>query len=133
MRTELTEIEQEALSALLHERVFPGLSRDDLKAEFNIHLNHRLTEARNNLVPWLAQFIELDSARVLEVGAGTGSSVIGFAEVCRHVDAVDILDAHLDVTRARVTMHGLDNVSVYCRNATAELSEIADSPYDLIV
>jgi S-adenosylmethionine-dependent methyltransferase len=133
MRIELTEAQQEALSALLHDRVFSGANRQDLDAEFNVHLNHRLTEARNNLVPWLAQFIQLDTARILEVGAGTGSSVIAFAEVCQHIDAIDILDTHLDVTRARVAMHKLGNVSIYCRNATSDLSEITDSPYSLIV
>lgn len=94
---------------------------------------HRLREARDNLIPWLAQFVPMERARVLEVGAGTGASVVAFAEECAHIDALDILDGHLDVARARVAAHQLDNVAIYCRNATDDLSAITAAPYDLIV
>ena len=129
----LTHSQEETLTNLLYDRVFPGANRHGLEAEIHTHLSHRLTEARNNLVPWLAQFVDLPSARVLEVGAGTGASLVAFAEACRHADAIDILDAHLDVARARVAMHGLDNVSIYCRNASEDLAELSESPYQLIV
>src|SRR4051812_73831 len=121
----LTADQEEILTTLLYDRVFPGAKRQGFEAEINVHLKHRITEARNNLVPWLAQFVDFPSAQILEVGAGTGSSVVAFAEVCQHIDAIDILDAHLDVARARVAMHRLENVSIYCRNATEDLAELS--------
>ena len=127
MRQDLDEAAEAELTHELEERGFRG------EREVFIHLRHRLTEARNNIVPWLSQFLEWPNARVLEIGAGTGSSVVAFAERCRHIDALDILDSHLDVARARARLHGLDNVNFYCRNATDDLAEITSEPYHLII
>lgn len=124
---------QNKLIELLYDRVFPAANRQGYRADIYAHLTHRLTEARNNIVPWLGQFVDWPTARVLEIGAGTGASVVAFAEVCKHIDAVDILDGHLDVARERVRQHGLTNVSIYCRNGTDDLSEITTEPYDLII
>jgi S-adenosylmethionine-dependent methyltransferase len=133
-RVEVTGPEYHALASLLCDRVLGNIHGAAREHEIYVHLKHRLSEARDKLIPWLNQFVPMESACVLEVGAGTGSSVIAFAEQCRHIDALDILDGHLDVTRARVAAHGLDEyVSIHCRNATDDLSEIASAPYDLIV
>jgi S-adenosylmethionine-dependent methyltransferase len=43
------------------------------------------------------------------------------------------LDNHLAVARTRVRLHGLGNVSIYCRNATEDLAEITTVPYQLII
>lgn len=132
-RRDLSPEQHAEVADLLRDRVLGGFTGEALRHETFVHLTHRLSEARNNLLPWLAQFVDLPAARVLEVGAGTGASVIAFGEACAHVDALDILDRHLDVARARVAAHRLDNVSIFCRNATADLAEISAAPYDLIV
>jgi ubiquinone/menaquinone biosynthesis C-methylase UbiE len=133
MIRDLDERASAAIADLFRERLFPGCSGPAIEHETYVHLTHRLRTARDQLVPWLAQFIDMGAARVLEVGAGTGSSVVAFAEASAHVDALDILDTHLDVARARVAAHGFENVSIYCRNATDDLAEITSAPYDLIV
>jgi len=121
-----------AISAAEHELIAELIKSCDPDHDVHVHLTHRLREARNNLVPWLAQFVDMKSARVLEIGAGTGSSVVAFAEVSAHVDALDILEKALSVVQARVTAHDLRNVSIYCLNAT-KLAEIATAPYGLII
>lgn len=133
MRTDLTGPDRDALVALLYDRLLPAANGRGYENEIEEHLTHRLAAARDNIVPWLGQYLRWDAARVLEIGAGTGSSVVAFAEVCRHIDAIDILDGHLDVARERVERHGLRNVAFHCRNATEDLAAISPEPYDLIV
>lgn len=130
---DLTDDQQAPIVELFYERLFPAAGGRGHDHDVFVHFAHRLAEARNNLLPWLAQFIDMPRARVLEIGAGTGSSVIAFAEACAHVDALDINDRHLDVARARVAAHGVCNATIYCRNATDDLSTIAAAPYQLIV
>lgn len=94
------------------------------------HLQHRLTEFRNNVIPWLAKHMQLSGSRILEIGAGTGSSVVALAETGADVDALDIIDKHLEVARVRLDMHGLKARVVAC-NAVEFNYEWGD--YDLIL
>ena len=51
-------------------------------------------------------------ATLVDLGAGTGQFAVAAAGVCRHVTAVDVSPAMLDVMRRRVDALGLHNVTV---------------------
>ncbi|WP_187829985.1 SAM-dependent methyltransferase [Siccirubricoccus phaeus] len=123
------------LERSLLEHFMPGYAAQDpetLKRELFIHTIHRLTEHRNNVIPWLAEHMSLSGARVLEIGAGTGASIVALAEVSRQVDGIDIEESHLRVAADRVALHGLHNVRLLVRNAL-DLEDLYAEPYDLIV
>jgi S-adenosylmethionine-dependent methyltransferase len=97
------------------------------------HMMHRLTECRNNIVPWLAEQIDLSRSRVLEIGAGTGSTAIGFAEAGLFVDAIDMQHAHLAAAKVRAELHGIKNIAFHTINAVELTSLFAANRYDVIV
>lgn len=103
------------------------------RADLNNHLTGRLDMFRNTIVPWLAAHMSFPGARILEIGAGTGSSTVALAEKGAFVDAIDIDDKVLEVTETRARLHGLDNVRTHCSNATELQERFGDNEYDLII
>ena len=91
----MRELEAVTAKAMFDEPAFAATEVG--RHEIYVHLVHRLTEFRNNVMPWLGKHMTLDGARVLEIGAGTGSSVVALAESGAEVDAIDIMDTHLTV------------------------------------
>ena len=124
----MRELEAVTAKAMFDEPAFAATEAG--RHEIYVHLVHRLTEFRNNVMPWLGKHMTLDGARVLEIGAGTGSSVVALAESGAEVDAIDIMDNHLTVARTRVAMHGLQARIVACN---AVDFPFAWGDYDLIL
>ena len=127
--TQLAALENSILKNLFR---IPMERCPELEGELFIHATHRLTEFRNNVIPWLAEQIPLEAARVLEIGAGTGASIVALAEVCQWVDGIDILEKHLTIAQDRVALHELTNVNLTVSNATDFPFDSAP-PYDLIL
>ncbi len=69
--------------------------------------------------------------RVLDVGCGTGESVVALAQQCKQVDGVDLVEKMLDVARDKVEQKGLTNVTFNCRNADA--LGFDDATFDAVV
>ncbi len=89
---------------------------------------------RQRYAPWLAGQLELDGARVLEIGAGTGAGTIPLAERGARVEALDIAGPSLEVTRVRAGLHGLaERIRLHMGNA-AEIGErFAGARFDLVL
>lgn len=125
---QMQELHDFTARAMFDEPAFAATEQG--KHEMYVHLVHRLTEFRNNVMPWFARHMTMAGSRILEIGAGTGSSVIALAETGASVDAVDIMPNHLAVARKRVELHGLEAHIVDC-NAVEFPFDRGD--YDLIL
>jgi ubiquinone/menaquinone biosynthesis C-methylase UbiE len=67
---------------------------------------------------------------LVDLGAGVGTFALAVAPHCRHVTAVDVSPAMVDVLRRRVDASGLDNVAVV--HAGFLSYEHADEPVDVV-
>lgn len=63
----------------------------------------------------IAEALQLSgNSIVLDIGCGTGGLSIHLAHMCSHVYAVDISDAMIDILRAKISRHGLENITPVC-------------------
>jgi SAM-dependent methyltransferase len=76
------------------------LRTDEGHADLVDHLSGRLERDRATVVPWLDSIKPLSGLRVLEVGAGTGSSTVAIAEQGASVLATDVNERSLKVNAA---------------------------------
>jgi len=102
------------------------------EADVDSHLTGRLETFRWGTVAWLAEHMEMEGLRILEVGCGTGSSTLALAEQGATVVGIDVDRGAIEVARERLALNGL----------TADLRElnaadIADAftgrQFDLII
>lgn len=130
----VTASQQTILEQTIIEKLFDDPKFAETPAGTNeicVHATHRLTEFTNNVIPWLQSCLNLGSASVLEIGAGTGASVAALAETGASDLGIDILGKHLEVARTRLELHGIQNATVFGMNAT-EIADI-DRKFDLIL
>ena len=80
---------------------------NDMEKGIKDQLTDRLQKFREQVVPWLDNTKTLNGSSILEVGCGTGSSTVAFAEQGAHVTAVDLDEDSLAVAEKRVGLHGL--------------------------
>jgi 2-polyprenyl-3-methyl-5-hydroxy-6-metoxy-1,4-benzoquinol methylase len=92
----------------------------------------RTDSAKKRIVPWLESQIGLSGCSVLEIGAGTGCSLVALAEKCERITGVDIQQNDLEVARIRSEMYKLHNVDFIHSNAVDTLDNLAQN-YDIII
>lgn len=102
------------------------------KADMAGHLEGRLHEFREALVPWLDSVHPLDGTRVLEIGCGTGASTLALAEQGAIVTAVDIDRASMQVARDRLSIFGVDADFVEA-NATEVHRVLEGNHFDIVI
>ena len=69
-------------------------------------------------VPWLQRAISLQDSEIVEIGCGTGSSSVAFAQAARAVRGYDISEQYVEAARQRAGFFQLDNVEfTACRPA----------------
>lgn len=76
--------------------------------DMHAHLIGRLTGDREALIPWISEFTTLQDSSILEIGCGTGSSTVAFAEQGAKVLALDVHPGSLKVAQDRLALHGLE-------------------------
>jgi len=109
------------------------LQTEEGKTDLEDHLSGRIDRARKDIIPWLSDKKHLSGARLLEIGSGTGTSTVAFAEQGADVTALDVDDASLSVARVRCEAYGLPSVRFVVGNA-ATLSDLFESNrFDFIV
>src|ERR1044072_6765101 len=96
------------------------------------HLSTRLQIARTHVVPWLESVRSPHNARVLEIGSGTGSSIVALAERGATVVGVDIDEGALQVARKRCALHGV-NAELHLTNATNVARMFRNTAFDIII
>jgi 2-polyprenyl-3-methyl-5-hydroxy-6-metoxy-1,4-benzoquinol methylase len=102
--------------------------RDDLLN----HLEVRLDEFRQIVIPWLNDTKSLRGSSILEIGCGTGSSTVALAEQGARITAVDIDEESLAVANDRCRVYGL-NVNFLKANGTEVYQLLKGQHFDFII
>ena len=124
---------ESALTTSYFNRQPPGyLETERGLSDLANHLTNRLQTARVQVVPWLESVIHLNGARILEIGCGTGSSLVALAERGAEVIGVDLDEGALQVARKRCALHGVA-AELHAANATRIRELFADSEFDVII
>lgn len=108
------------------------LASPEGNGDFFDHLIDRLADNRRRVVPWFNRISRLDGLRILEIGSGTGSSAVAFAEQGAQLTGIDIDEPSLEVARRRCALYGLGSVELEWVNIADEHPVFARR-YDLIV
>jgi 2-polyprenyl-3-methyl-5-hydroxy-6-metoxy-1,4-benzoquinol methylase len=109
------------------------LATDRGIADCRDHLTERLGLNRSTVVPWLDSIRPLDGLRILEIGAGTGSSTVALAEQGAAVLAVDVSESYLRANEERCRIAGLGSVAFATANADSLSSVTKAGENDMIV
>ena len=104
----------------------------DLRQDLDDQLTGRLTRMRRKVIPWLAEHCGLKGRSVLEIGCGTGSSLVAFAEQGALVTGLDIDDLSLEVSKKRLQLYGLE-AELINGNAAALEALFRGRSFDLII
>lgn len=84
-------------------------------------------------IPAFAQFESWKGKKVLEIGSGIGTAVIGFARAGAQVTAVDVSEKSLELAMQRAEIFGLkDRVRFYHGNAEELTKFMPVEAYDLV-
>ena len=108
------------------------LSSEEGRNDLLNHLNIRLNDFRQTIIPWLNDVRPLRGANILEIGCGTGSSTVALAEQGANMTAVDIDEESLVVAKDRCKVHGL-NVNFLQANATEICQLLRGQHFDFII
>lgn len=74
-------------------------------------LYRRQQRAETYAVRWLARFIDLGDANIVEIGCGTGAASIPLARICKRLTGLDIDGHSIELARLRAAYHeARDNV-----------------------
>lgn len=109
------------------------LKTEQGKHDFQAQCSGRLEKARKRVVPWLDQISPLAGASILEIGSGTGSASVAFAEQGAHVTAVDVEKESLEIARKRCECYGIQDVRFITANATKLHTLLAGERFDFII
>lgn len=107
-------------------------THDAYAHDLKTHLIERLQSNRISAIPWLNKTIQLKGANILEIGCGTGSALIAFAEQGANVTGVDLDEGALKVARDRCEIYNMP-AKIISGNATEVYDELQNQKFDLII
>jgi len=91
------------------------LETEVVRKDIEDHVYHRMTQALNTLIPWVAAHRDIGAARILEIGCGTGSASAALAVRGAQIESIDISGASVECARRRLDLLGLaDRVRLSC-------------------
>lgn len=93
----------------------------------------RITTTRERIIPWLDDQIGLSGKIILEIGAGTGCSVVALAEQCDRVTGVDIQENDLEIAKIRSKLYGIENVDFINLNAIQVFDVLEPRKYNVVI
>lgn len=94
------------------------------------HSYMRFNRSIGNILPWIGRHIDFKSSEVIEVGCGTGSTLIGLAMNSRHVHGYDIDTVVLEACAARARAFGVDNLTLHLCPSDQLHTEMANRHVD---
>lgn len=100
--------------------------------DLETHLIGRLEYDRIFYIPWINNSIKLDGAKILEIGCGTGSSTVAFAEQGACITGVDIDEGALNVAHDRCEIYGVKADLIH-GNTDDVIRKIAEEVFDLVI
>jgi S-adenosylmethionine-dependent methyltransferase len=117
-----------ALAASLEKNYFAGdpgyLTSEEGVVDLDVQLHGQLSLVRRRVAPWLNSLTPLENSSVVEIGCGTGSATVAFAEQGARVTGFDVNADSLAVAAERCRAYGV----------TADLRQgnAADLPQDVV-
>ncbi|MCL6295006.1 class I SAM-dependent methyltransferase [Jejuia spongiicola] len=108
------------------------LSKEEYNSAINGQLFERLYYNRNRIAPWLNSIKDLNGARVLEIGCGTGISTLALSEQGAKVTGIDVDEGALNVAKDRMKMAGFDT-ELHLMNADEIKENFDDKKFDFII
>lgn len=105
--TSPTQLEESLKANYFSQRSAEYLLTPEGIYDWEDHTHRRLKRARSEVVPWVSDSATLEGKVVVEVGCGTGSSTVAFAEQGARVIATEVDAASLKVAETRLRSHGL--------------------------
>src|SRR6266511_381179 len=106
---------------------------EQVQCDLQGHVMGRLIHDRHEYIPWLNSLCPLEKARVLEVGCGSGSSVMAIAEQGAEITGIDVVPEAIDMTRTRLDLFGLNEPRLHLTNATQIESYFSCQSFDIII
>jgi protein-L-isoaspartate(D-aspartate) O-methyltransferase len=121
----------EAMSGVAREHYVPDAFRHCAYADAEIPLPHGQYMLRPSLAGRILQAVDLRAGdRVLEIGTGTGYLTSCIARLAGSVVSIDLYDDFVRGARSALDRDGVNNVTLHCMDATAELP---DGDFDVII
>ncbi len=108
------------------------LASPEGQKDMDEHMQGRLTDNRQHVVPWLAASRSLAGCRVLEIGCGTGASTIALAEQGCDIVGVDVNQDNILAAKERCRLYGLE-AKFLCANAIELREHFQTGAFDLII
>ncbi len=126
------------LAAALDELVFSTWDQDFLKTEAGKRgrddvITSRFEAALRFTIPWLSEHIDLETARIVEIGCGSGSSTAALALHSRRVEGYDIDERSVRAASARCESYGLKNVALHAVTPESLLPTVIAQAKDIDV
>jgi S-adenosylmethionine-dependent methyltransferase len=84
-------------------------------------------------VPWLNALHPLDGARILEIGCGTGSSIMALTEQGSELTGIDIVPEAIDMTRDKCRLFGLREPTLHLMNAAEVGARFDHASFDFVI
>jgi len=95
------------------------------------HLTGRFEDFAARYIPWMESFRPIKGLRILEIGAGTGSSTLAMAQRGAHVDGIDVDQQALEIARERLARHPDTSTDLFYMNGTD--IDTLSAEYDMIL
>ena len=73
----------------------------------------RYNQALRHILPWVSKHIDLKTAKVIEIGCGTGCSTAAFAHIVDKIDGYDIHEPAILGAQKRMEVFGFKNCAIY--------------------
>ncbi|MEW5871209.1 MAG: class I SAM-dependent methyltransferase [Chloroflexota bacterium] len=118
LKGKITKNYRTEMRKILMEKYFKGWSQayfesEAFPADMEAHITGRMLEFEQHVIPWVAEVFDLTDHLVLEIGCGTGSSTIPFANRAGQLHAYDISENSIDVSRLRACLMQAQNIQFH--------------------
>jgi S-adenosylmethionine-dependent methyltransferase len=109
------------------------LKSKEFQKDLENHLYGRYVFFKNLIDKWISKKINLNGKKCLEMGCGTGSSTLAFAEMCDYITAVDIDFESIEIARKRLELYGkMNKVTFKVCDKIIKESDFCDK-YDIVI
>ena len=139
LNREQEEAIAEALRATYYQKLSPeAMASTEGEQDCRWHTVSRYWDAVTCMLPWIQGAVDLEGARVVEIGSGTGSSAAAWGQRAARVDAFEICSVSSEAARRRFDIMGLDTVQVHVVEPVRSFDQIEEvvaqgPPVDLLV
>src|SRR5210317_2018363 len=105
--SDLSEVYKSLIEIELKNNYFSNFEKIQ-EIDMEDHITGRTLVSRTKIIPWLQKVADLKNKKILEIGCGTGSSSITFAEQGAKVTGIDVAEDSLQVAEKRAKLLDLD-------------------------